>query len=203
MLTGREWFWSDYLASVQQVLAAGPKVLDVGTPVPFRKELARVPIPDPAPRVWTLDYPGSNRADVSVFGDAARLPFRDGEFDGVICKEVLEHVKDPLASARELVRVTRPGGSVFVTLIFVHPYHAASYGDYWRFTEDAARELFRGLDLRIGRAGGWPFIFRAYSRGLAHRALMSRAGTSVLNWLDRAVPAGHATLFLYVVGIRR
>jgi len=103
MLTGREWFWPEYVRFAQQALAAGSKVLDVGTPVPFRKELARLPVPEPAPRVWTLDYPGSDGGGVSVFGDASRLPFRDEEFDGVICKEVLEHVKDPLASARELV----------------------------------------------------------------------------------------------------
>jgi len=32
---------------------------------------------------------------------------------------------------------------------------------------------------------------------------MSPVGTAVLNWLDRALPAGHATLFLYLAGTRR
>jgi ubiquinone/menaquinone biosynthesis C-methylase UbiE len=44
-----------------------------------------------------------------VRGDALRLPFDDGSFDRVICSEVMEHVHDFHAAARELARVTRSG----------------------------------------------------------------------------------------------
>lgn len=49
-------------------------------------------------------------------GDAFRLPFRDATFDRVICAEVMEHVHDYGAAARELARVTKPGGRVAVTI---------------------------------------------------------------------------------------
>jgi SAM-dependent methyltransferase len=49
-------------------------------------------------------------------GDAFRLPFRDGTFDRVICAEVMEHVHDYPAAARELARVTKPGGRIAVTI---------------------------------------------------------------------------------------
>ena len=49
-------------------------------------------------------------------GDAFRLPFADASFDRVICAEVMEHVHDYRAAARELARVTRPGGRVAVTI---------------------------------------------------------------------------------------
>jgi len=39
--------------------------------------------------------------------DAAAMEFGDGEFDAVTVLEVLEHVVDPLAVAREAVRVAR------------------------------------------------------------------------------------------------
>ena len=48
--------------------------------------------------------------------DAFRLPFADGTFDRVICAEVMEHVHDYQAAARELARVTKPGGRVAVTI---------------------------------------------------------------------------------------
>jgi ubiquinone/menaquinone biosynthesis C-methylase UbiE len=51
-----------------------------------------------------------------IRGDAFRLPFRDGAFDKVICSEVMEHVHDYRAAARELARVTRPHGLVAVTI---------------------------------------------------------------------------------------
>jgi SAM-dependent methyltransferase len=49
-------------------------------------------------------------------GDTFRLPFRDATFDAVICSEVMEHVHDWRAAARELARVTRAGGTVAVTV---------------------------------------------------------------------------------------
>ena len=49
-------------------------------------------------------------------GDAFRLPFRDATFDKVICAEVMEHVHDYAGAARELARVTKPGGRVAVTI---------------------------------------------------------------------------------------
>jgi len=49
-------------------------------------------------------------------GDAFRLPYRDGTFDRVICSEVMEHVHDFEGAARELARVTKPGGRVAVTI---------------------------------------------------------------------------------------
>lgn len=49
-------------------------------------------------------------------GNAFALPFADGRFDRVICSEVMEHVHDYVAAARELARVTRPGGRLAITI---------------------------------------------------------------------------------------
>lgn len=49
-----------------------------------------------------------------VQGDAHRLPFEDECFDVTYCRYVLEHVADPLRVLREVRRVMRHGGKVFV-----------------------------------------------------------------------------------------
>ncbi len=51
-----------------------------------------------------------------IHGNTFALPFADESFDKVICSEVMEHVHDYRAAARELARVTRRGGMVAVTI---------------------------------------------------------------------------------------
>ena len=48
-------------------------------------------------------------------GDVLDLPFPDASFDFVLCDGVLHHTRDPLQGAAELARVTRPGGTLFLT----------------------------------------------------------------------------------------
>lgn len=55
-----------------------------------------------------MDNPYLDRADVIDFGKP--LPYADGEFDLVVANWVLEHVQNPALTARELARVTKPGG---------------------------------------------------------------------------------------------
>jgi SAM-dependent methyltransferase len=51
---------------------------------------------------------------VRLRGDAAALPFQDGAFDLVVALDVLEHLDDDRAAARELARVLVPGGALVV-----------------------------------------------------------------------------------------
>ncbi len=59
------------------------------------------------------------------------LPFPDATFDVVFSHEVLEHVQNDHLCARELVRVTRPGGHI---VIFApnRLYPFETHGIYWR-----------------------------------------------------------------------
>jgi SAM-dependent methyltransferase len=61
------------------------------------------------------EVPEGAEADVKE-GDALALPFADGEFDRVVAAEILEHVPADIEAIRELVRVTRPGGTVALTV---------------------------------------------------------------------------------------
>ena len=73
-----------------------------------------------------------------VFDDLRSMPFRDGLFDGVFCISVIEHVGmdnafytadstyrenkplDYLDAIKEIRRVLRPGGSLYLTVPFGH-----------------------------------------------------------------------------------
>jgi demethylmenaquinone methyltransferase / 2-methoxy-6-polyprenyl-1,4-benzoquinol methylase len=47
-----------------------------------------------------------------VTAEAERLPFSDGEFDGVTVGYLFRYVDDPALTIRELARVVKPGGTV-------------------------------------------------------------------------------------------
>lgn len=106
---------SDFAAQVR-----GKRVLDVGCGVGAaaltlggHAELA-VGV-DPAPRVALAGAAARDRSvpNVSfVRGSAAAFP--DGCFDLVISHDAFEHLDDPAGVLREMVRVTKAGGSVVV-----------------------------------------------------------------------------------------
>jgi SAM-dependent methyltransferase len=50
-----------------------------------------------------------------VLGSALALPLRTGSVDICFSSNVLEHVPDPFTMADEMVRVTRPGGVVYLS----------------------------------------------------------------------------------------
>jgi SAM-dependent methyltransferase len=47
-------------------------------------------------------------------GVSETLPFADNSFDGVLLNEVIEHVRNDRDTLREALRITRPGGRVFI-----------------------------------------------------------------------------------------
>lgn len=47
--------------------------------------------------------------------DAGRLPLEDATVDAAVAVEVIEHLENPRAFARELARIVRPGGWVVIS----------------------------------------------------------------------------------------
>lgn len=93
------------------------------------------------------------RLGAFVQGNAFSLPFRDGCFDKVICSEVMEHVHDYRAAARELARVTRPGGLVAVTIPTATSEHLyLRVGDDYFESPGGHIRIFRPRDLARGLA---------------------------------------------------
>ncbi|MGN0063173.1 MAG: class I SAM-dependent methyltransferase [Nocardioides sp.] len=54
-------------------------------------------------------------ADGTVVGSGMQLPFADECLDVCYSSNVLEHVNEPWTMADEMLRVTRPGGTVFLS----------------------------------------------------------------------------------------
>ena len=120
----------------------GMEVLDVGAgnstyPVWFAKHGASVTtfdLPDPSGRpLWWSSYKLKRHGIPRVHGNMLELPFDDSSFDLVVCASVIEHLNfEPKPSGwypvtnqqfyertsqtlRELCRVVRPGGCLYIT----------------------------------------------------------------------------------------
>jgi ubiquinone/menaquinone biosynthesis C-methylase UbiE len=57
--------------------------------------------------------------------DAKELPFPDGEFAAVISNSIVHHIPEPRKVLAEMVRVLRPGGTLFVRDLLRPPDEAA------------------------------------------------------------------------------
>jgi SAM-dependent methyltransferase len=95
---------------------AGRVVIDVGGgPGHFTREFQSrgascvLVEPDPAELHARGDPPPG-----AVRGDGMRLPVADGAADVCFSSNVLEHVRAPLAMLEEMIRVTRPGGIIYL-----------------------------------------------------------------------------------------
>lgn len=96
-----------------------------------------------SPGIW--DALHRLRGVVDVFGDGARLPFRDGSCDTLLAIEVLEHVPNPSQCVAEFARVLVPGGRLLATVPFMAARHQLPY-DFTRFTAE-------GIALLLERQG--------------------------------------------------
>lgn len=122
----------DALALIGSTTSRGGWVLDCGAG-------SR---PERLPGVVNVEIADYRSTDVLAVGEA--LPFADNSFDAVLSLAVLEHVRDPFACARELVRVLRPGGEVLADVPFLQPVHGYP-NHYYNMTPAGLRNLFDGL----------------------------------------------------------
>ncbi len=63
-----------------------------------------------------LQFCAAQKLDYLVAADGMRLPFRDSGFDAAVAFDVIEHLSDDGLGARELFRVLKPQGWLFVTV---------------------------------------------------------------------------------------
>jgi SAM-dependent methyltransferase len=87
-----------------------------------------------------------------VQGDAERPPANLGEFDAIICFNVLEHVRDHAAALRALHALTAPGGALLL-LVPAHPSLAAPFdqavGHERRYRRDDVEAALRAAGFAV------------------------------------------------------
>jgi Methyltransferase domain len=78
-------------------------------------------VPSQDARVISMDILPTDNTD--IVAEAEALPFKDNSLDYVESGAVFEHVLDPIASAREVRRVLKEDGEMFIDTAFLQGYH--------------------------------------------------------------------------------
>ncbi len=133
--------WRLFASAERYVPHLRGRVLDIGAErQPFRAYL-------PADATYiALDVVPTPGLD--VVGSALALPFEEAAFDGAICTEVLEHVPEPEEALREIARVLRPGGRLYVTVPMTWGLHYVPH-DYYRFTRFGMEHLLNKAGFEV------------------------------------------------------
>lgn len=101
-------------------------------------------------------------------------PFEDNRFDEIHCEHVLEHVDDLIGTMKELYRILRPGGVVFVrvphasccTTAWADPTHKRFFVHRSFEHFDSRYDLYQfGIDLRIRRRRLHYFLYEGVRDG--------------------------------------
>jgi SAM-dependent methyltransferase len=141
-----------YFRDVTRHFDSGARLLDVGCGTGW---LAR----------HFTDYTGIDGSPAAVeeaarhgrdvrLGDVGEpLPFPDASFDGVVLKDLLEHVSDPVAVVAEARRVLKPSGRVFASSPDAQRWVWDDYTHRRPFTRKAFRLLFGDGGFQVEHVG--------------------------------------------------
>ncbi len=209
-----------FLYELIDAMPAGARVLDAGCG-PGSWDYARRPDLD----ISGFDIkfppgPPARRPHVQVFrGDMARLAVRSGSYDLTVCHYVLEHVTELVACCDELARVTRPGGTLYLSV----PRAAAFDDRLYRFAGYFAKYALGKFQKRIEHQQRFDFLELAelfYARGFELAAMavvpagfswmndartkpLQRPFTEFVAWLHRTLGVDLGAGANYVLSLRK
>jgi SAM-dependent methyltransferase len=136
----------------------------------------RVTAVDPVPELVKAAEEAES-AHAYTVAPAGKLPFEDGSFDLVVAYNMLMDVVDVPGAVRELRRVLRPSGTLFVSI--VHPLadmlllnkpgeEASPESSYFQRRWFDAKEERNGLSMHFS---GWAQPLEAYASALENAGL--------------------------------
>jgi ubiquinone/menaquinone biosynthesis C-methylase UbiE len=153
------------------------------------------------------EYLEAGRADAPsnvrlVEGDVTALPFGYGEFELACCHRVLHHVRRPELAVSELVRVTRPGGRLFVVdqLGSTDPLKSLELDRFERRRDPSHQRLLPDADIR-GYLDANDLVLLAYEETREHVDVERRLELAGLDEEERTQIRGPAPAAPYEIEV--
>ncbi len=85
------------------------------------------------------------KRSLCINGDGEKLPFKDGAFDAVICMGVMHHLDNKPIAIREMIRVVKKGGSIYIAEPYVGKSLVMKIYNALIFFPRLLRNILKGL----------------------------------------------------------
>ncbi len=148
------WYVTRFVESVAKSLPKGASILDAGAGEGVYKKLfshCNYKAIDLAVGESRWNY-----ANLDYVAPLHEMPIKDDSFDAVLCTQVLEHLEWPQESVKEMYRVLRPSGKLYMTVPMAHPEHQTPY-DFFRYTSYGLESICKHAgfqEIKITNFGG-------------------------------------------------
>lgn len=143
---------------VEHVALSGTSLsIDVGggLTTPLRWLPGRTACVDPLAEHYASRFPLPVRRVTYLSGQGEDLPFVSGTADLVVCTNCIDHTDDPHAVVRELARVLRPGGWLWLTCEESLPTRRRNAGHPHSLDRGAIRDLVRDFEVVLDWEEPW------------------------------------------------
>ncbi len=164
------------ITKVLSIIPEGGKIVDLGAG--GRKI---------TPECVTIDF--ARIGDTNVVADIHNIPLKDETIDCLFCTGTLEHVHNPEIVLKEIFRVLKIDGTIYIDVPFMQCYHPDPV-DYWRFTIKGielicTRNGFTKIEtgVNIGSASSVTWILMAFSHTIFSNRIINKLFSTIFSML--------------------
>jgi SAM-dependent methyltransferase len=155
------WYVTRFVENVAKSLSPGSSVLDAGAgECVYKRFFVHCEYKAIDLGVGETSW---NYGNLDYVGVLHNMPIESNSFDAVLCTQVLEHLEWPRESVKEMYRVLKPSGRLFLTAPMSHMEHPVPY-DFFRYTSFGLRSIcehagFKELEIQPfgGRWTRWAY----------------------------------------------
>lgn len=155
------------------------KVLDIGC----GRQLLKKSVQEAGCEYIGLDHPTVSKRQRSIIApdilaDIESIPLRNGSIDSILLFMVIEHAPHPLSALKEINRILKKGGRIFMNTTENYPGHDLP-SDYFRFRMSGLISLFNETGFRVTQKFSWGNIFQSNALNLNVLILQEIKGLSI------------------------
>lgn len=136
----RRYYIDEFYERNISLLPKSAKILDIGGKKVGKR--GQFNIEKHLAKIEYANIDPSSKPDYLCNGSS--IPIESKFFDGVICSELLEHVRNPTSILKEAFRILKPGGLILICVPFLFRIHPDP-DDFCRYTDQYLRIILKEI----------------------------------------------------------